>query len=192
VQGYRQEPGVDPNSTTPCYVALKLLIDNWRWQGVPFYLRTGKRLPKKVTEISIQFREVPYLIFQSAAQQANPNVLTMRIQPDEGISMRFEVKMPGSSLRTRPVEMDFRYGSAFGVTGGDAYDRLLLDCMMGDQTLFTRADEVEAAWRVVTPALAAWDAPANPDSVPQYEAGTWEPAEAEQMINRDGRRWRRL
>jgi len=192
VPGYRQEPGVNPNSTTPTYVAMKLLIDNWRWQGVPFYMRTGKRLPKKVSEISIQFREVPYLIFQSAAQQANPNVLTMRIQPDEGISMRFEVKMPGSSLRTRPVEMDFRYGSSFGVSGGEAYDRLLIDCMMGDQTLFTRADEVEAAWRVVTPALSAWEAPSDPSLVPQYEAGTWEPREAELLINRDGRRWRRL
>jgi len=192
VPGYRDEPGVNPNSTTPTYVALKFLIDNWRWQGVPFYMRTGKRLPKKVSEIAIQFREVPYLIFQSAAQQANPNVLVLRIQPNEGIAMRFEVKMPGSSLRTRPVEMDFRYGASFGVSGGEAYDRLLLDCMMGDQTLFTRADEVEAAWRAITPALAAWDAPADPASVPQYEAGTWEPAEAEMLINRDGRRWRRL
>jgi glucose-6-phosphate 1-dehydrogenase len=192
VPGYREESGVNPDSTTPTYVAMKFLVDNWRWQGVPFYLRTGKRLPKKVSEISIQFREVPYLIFQSAAQQANPNVLTMRIQPNEGISMRFEVKMPGSSLRTRPVEMDFRYGSSFGVSGGEAYDRLLIDCMMGDQTLFTRADEVEAAWRVVTPALNAWDAPTDPTTIPQYEAGTWEPAEAELLINRDGRRWRRL
>jgi glucose-6-phosphate 1-dehydrogenase len=192
IPGYRQEPGVNPESITPTYVAMKLLIDNWRWQGVPFYLRTGKRLPKKVSEIAIQFRAVPYLIFQSAAQQANPNVLTLRIQPNEGISMRFEVKMPGSSLRTRPVEMDFRYGSSFGVSGGEAYDRLLLDCMMGDQTLFTRADEVEAAWRVVTPALLAWEAPTDPTTIPQYEAGTWEPAEAELLINQDGRRWRRL
>jgi glucose-6-phosphate 1-dehydrogenase len=193
VPGYRQEPGVAPDSTTPTYVALKLMVDNWRWQGVPFYLRTGKRLPKKVTEISIQFREVPYAIFQSAAAKQNPaNVLTMRIQPDEGISMNFSVKMPGSSLRTRPVEMDFRYGSSFGVTGGEAYDRLLLDCMMGDQTLFTRSDEVEAAWRVVTPALLAWDSPSDPTLMPQYEAGTWEPIEAEQLINQDGRCWRRL
>jgi glucose-6-phosphate 1-dehydrogenase len=192
VPGYREEPGVKPDSTTATYVALKLTIDNWRWQGVPIYMRTGKRLPKKVSEIAIQFREVPYLIFQSAAQQANPNVLTMRIQPNEGIAMRFEVKMPGSSLRTRPVEMDFRYGASFGVSGGEAYDRLLLDCMMGDQTLFTRSDEVEAAWRIVTPALVVWDAPANPATVPQYEAGTWEPHEAELLINRDGRRWRRL
>lgn len=192
VPGYREEPGVDPNSTTPTYVAMKFLVDNWRWQGVPFYLRTGKRLPKKVTEIAIQFRDVPYLIFQSAAKQANANVLVMRIQPNEGIGMRFEVKMPGSDLRTRSVEMDFSYGSSFGVTGGEAYDRLLLDCMMGDQTLFTRADEVEAAWRVVTPALTAWEAPTDPTTIPQYEAGTWEPTEAELLINRDGRRWRRL
>ncbi|MCT7950457.1 glucose-6-phosphate dehydrogenase [Ancylothrix sp. C2] len=192
VPGYRQEPGVDPNSTTPTYVAMKLLIDNWRWKGVPFYMRTGKRLPKKVSEIAIQFREVPYLIFQSAAQQASPNVLTLRIQPNEGISLRFEVKTPGITLRTRPVDMDFSYGSTFGKTSGDAYDRLLLDCMLGDATLFTRADEVEEAWRVVSPALNAWDAPADPATIPQYEAGTWEPAEAELLLERDGRRWRRL
>ncbi|MER3434347.1 MAG: glucose-6-phosphate dehydrogenase [Leptolyngbya sp. ERB_1_1] len=191
VPGYRQEPGVDPNSLVPTYVAMKFMVDNWRWQGVPFYLRTGKRLPKKVSEIAIQFRDVPFLIFQSAAKQANANVLVMRLQPNEGIGMRFEVKMPGADLRTRSVEMDFSYGSSFGVTGGEAYDRLLLDCMMGDQTLFTRSDEVEAAWRVVTPALTAWEAPTDPNLIPQYEAGTWEPAEAEQLINRDGRRWRR-
>jgi len=192
VPGYREEPGVNPNSTTPTYVAMKFLIDSWRWQGVPFYLRTGKRLPKKVSEISIHFREVPYLIFQSAAQQVNANILAMRIQPNEGISLRFEVKMPGLNLRTRSVDMDFSYGSAFGIAASDAYDRLLLDCMMGDQTLFTRADEVEAAWQVVTPALSVWDAPTDPASIPQYEAGTWEPAEAEFLINQDGRRWRRL
>ena len=192
VPGYREEPGVNPNSTTPTYVAMKLLIDNWRWQGVPFYLRTGKRLPKKVSEIAIQFREVPLLIFQSAAQQANPNVLVMRIHPNEGISLRFEAKMPGPDLRSRSVDMDFSYGSSFGVTTSDAYDRLLIDCMLGDQTLFTRSDEVEEAWRVVTPALSAWDAPTDPSSIPTYEAGTWEPAEAEQLINQDGRRWRRL
>jgi glucose-6-phosphate 1-dehydrogenase len=192
VQGYREEPGVNPESTTPTYVALKLLVDNWRWQGVPFYLRTGKRLPKKVTEIAIQFREVPLLIFQSAAQQSNPNVLVLRIQPNEGISLRFEAKMPGADLRTRSVDMDFSYGSSFGMASADAYHRLLLDCMLGDQTLFTRADEVEEAWRVITPALAAWDAPSDPTSVPQYEAGTWEPTEAEFLLNRDGRHWRRL
>jgi glucose-6-phosphate 1-dehydrogenase len=192
VPGYHQEPGVAPNSTTPTYVAMKFLIDNWRWQGVPFYLRTGKRLPKKVSEIAIQFREVPLLIFQSAAQQTAPNVLTMRVHPNEGISLRFEAKMPGPDLRTRTVDMDFSYGSSFGVTSSDAYDRLLIDCMLGDQTLFTRSDEVEEAWRVVTPALMAWESPNKQDLVPKYEAGTWEPTEAELLINRDGRKWRRL
>ncbi|QGZ91626.1 glucose-6-phosphate dehydrogenase [Microcystis aeruginosa] len=192
IPGYREEKDVNPESTTPTYVAMKLIVDNWRWQGVPFYLRTGKRLPKKVSEIAIQFRNVPLLIFQSAAQQTNANVLSLRIQPNEGIALRFEAKMPGSELRTRTVEMDFSYGSSFGVTSADAYNRLLLDAMLGDQTLFTRSDEVEEAWRIVTPALAAWDAPADPASVPQYEAGTWEPTEAEFLLNRDGRRWRRL
>lgn len=192
VPAYREEGGADPNSTTPTYAALKLYVDNWRWKGVPFYLRTGKRMPKKVTEIAIQFKEVPYLMFQSAAKQANPNVLALRIQPDEGISMRFEVKTPGNSLRTRSVDMDFRYDTAFGKPNTDAYSRLLIDCMLGDQTLFTRGDEVEASWRVLTPILEIWDAPAPPEVMPLYEAGTWEPMEAELLINRDGRRWRRL
>ncbi|MBE9123197.1 glucose-6-phosphate dehydrogenase [Tychonema sp. LEGE 07199] len=192
VPGYHDEPGVAANSTTPTFVAMKFMIDNWRWQGVPFYLRTGKRLPKKVSEIAIQFREVPLLIFQSAAQQTTPNVLTMRVHPNEGISLRFEAKMPGPDLRTRTVDMDFSYGSSFGVTSSDAYDRLLIDCMLGDQTLFTRSDEVEEAWRVVTPALMAWESSNDQDLVPKYEAGTWEPAEAELLINRDGRKWRRL
>ncbi|MEG4804164.1 glucose-6-phosphate dehydrogenase [Microcoleus sp. ARI1-B5] len=192
VPGYHDEPGVAPNSTTPTFVAMKFMIDNWRWQGVPFYLRTGKRLPKKVSEIAIQFREVPLLIFQSAAQQTTPNVLTMRVHPNEGISLRFEAKMPGPDLRTRTVDMDFSYGSSFGVTSSDAYDRLLIDCMLGDQTLFTRSDEVEEAWRVVTPALMAWESSNEQELVPKYEAGTWEPAEAELLINRDGRKWRRL
>lgn len=192
VPGYHDEPGVAPNSTTPTFVAMKFMIDNWRWQGVPFYLRTGKRLPKKVSEIAIQFREVPLLIFQSAAQQTTPNVLTMRVHPNEGISLRFEAKMPGPDLRTRTVDMDFSYGSSFGVTSSDAYDRLLIDCMLGDQTLFTRSDEVEEAWRVVTPALMEWESSNDQDLVPKYEAGTWEPAEAELLINRDGRKWRRL
>jgi glucose-6-phosphate 1-dehydrogenase len=192
VPGYLQEKGVNPNSGTPTYVAMKLMVDNWRWQGVPFYLRTGKRMPKKVSEISIHFREVPSRIFQSAARQANSNILTMRIQPNEGISLRFEVKMPGSLATTRSVDMDFSYGSSGIEATADAYDRLFLDCMMGDQTLFTRSDEVEAAWQVVTPALSAWDMPTEGNIVPQYEAGTWEPTEAELLINRDGRRWRRL
>lgn len=192
VKGYRQEEGVNPESTTPTFVALKLEIDNWRWKGVPFYLRTGKRMPKKVTEISIHFREVPLLIFQSAAQQTSPNVLTMRIQPNEGISLKFEAKTPGPDLRTRTVNMDFSYGSSFGMETADAYHRLLLDCMLGDQTLFTRADEVEAAWNIVMPVINAWEAPSDPSKVPQYEAGTWQPSAAEMMLERDRRRWRRL
>jgi glucose-6-phosphate 1-dehydrogenase len=189
---YRSEPNVNPQSIVPTYVAMKFFIDNWRWQGVPFYLRTGKRLPKKVSEIAIQFRDVPYMLFQSAAKQVSPNVLTLRIQPNEGIALRFEAKMPGAELRSRSVEMDFGYGKTFGVEGSDAYDRLLLDCMLGDQTLFTRGDEVEAAWKVVTPALAAWEAPSPLDAIPLYEAGTWGPTEAEQLINCDNRQWRRL
>ncbi len=192
VPGYREEHGADQNSITPTYAALKLQIDNWRWKGVPFYLRTGKRMPKKVTEIAIQFKEVPYMMFQSAAKQVNQNVLAMRIQPNEGISMRFEVKTPGSSLRTRSVEMDFRYDAAFGQANTDAYSRLLIDCMLGDPTLFTHGDEVEASWRVLTPLLEVWDAPAPPEVIPLYEAGTWEPVEAALLLNRDGRRWRRL
>ena len=192
VKGYRQEEGVNPESTTPTFVALKMMVDNWRWKGVPFYLRTGKRMPKKVSEISIHFREVPLLIFQSAAQQASPNILTMRIQPNEGISLKFEAKTPGPDLRTRTVNMDFSYGSSFGMATADAYHRLLLDCMLGDQTLFTRADEVEAAWRIVMPLIDAWETPSDPALMPQYEAGTWQPPEAEFMINRDRRRWRRL
>jgi glucose-6-phosphate 1-dehydrogenase len=192
VPAYREEGGADPNSTTPTYAALKLYIDNWRWKGVPFFLRTGKRMPKKVSEIAIQFKEVPFLMFQSAAKQANPNVLALRIQPNEGISMRFEVKTPGNSLRTRSVDMDFRYDTAFGQPSTDAYSRLLIDCMLADQTLFTRGDEVEASWRALTPILGIWDAPAPPEAIPLYEAGTWGPVESELLLNRDGRRWRRL
>ncbi|MDJ0742211.1 MAG: glucose-6-phosphate dehydrogenase [Xenococcaceae cyanobacterium MO_167.B27] len=192
VQGYREEDGVNPESLTPTFVAMKLMIDNWRWKGVPFYLRTGKRMPKKVTEISIHFKEVPLLIFKSAAQQTNPNILTMRIQPNEGISLNFEAKMPGADLRTRTVNMDFSYGSSFGMATADAYHRLLLDCMLGDQTLFTRADEVEEAWRIVTPVLNAWESPYDPNLIPQYEAGTWQPTEAEFLLEREGRSWRRL
>ncbi|MBF2026017.1 MAG: glucose-6-phosphate dehydrogenase [Oscillatoriales cyanobacterium C42_A2020_001] len=192
VPGYREEEGAAPQSTTPTYAALKLYIDNWRWKGVPFYMRTGKRMPKKVSEIAIQFKEVPFLMFQSAAKQASPNVLAMRIQPNEGISLRFEVKTPGNSLRTRTVDMDFRYDTAFGQPNTDAYSRLLVDCMLGDQTLFTRGDEVEASWRLLTPLLEVWDAPAPPEVIPLYEAGTWGPVEAELLLNRDGRNWRRL
>jgi glucose-6-phosphate 1-dehydrogenase len=192
VGGYRTEPNVNPQSTIPTYVAMKFFVDNWRWQGVPFYLRTGKRMPKKVSEIAIQFRDVPLTLFQSAAKQVSPNILALRIQPNEGIALKFEAKMPGADLRSRSVEMDFGYGKTFGVEGSDSYERLLLDCMLGDQTLFTRGDEVEAAWKVVTPALALWDQPSDPILIPQYQAGSWGPLEADMMLNRDGRQWRRL
>jgi glucose-6-phosphate 1-dehydrogenase len=192
IPSYRDEPGVAPGSVTNSFVAMKFMVDNWRWKGVPFYLRTGKRLPKKVSEIAVQFKEVPWLIFQSASRQANPNVLTMQIYPNEGISLQFEAKMPGADLRTRTVDMDFNYQSAFGVKSSDAYDRLLIDCMLGDQTLFTRSDEVEEAWRIVTPALSAWEADTEPSSIPLYEAGTWGPLAAEDLINDDGRRWHRF
>lgn len=192
VPGYRQEEGANPDSTVNTFAAIKLMVDNWRWKGVPFYLRTGKRMPKKLTEISIHFKEVPHLMFQSAARQMNHNVLALRIQPDEGISMRFEVKTPGNSLRTRSVDMDFRYDTAFGQPNTEAYGRLVVDCMLGDQTLFTRADEVEASWRIMTPLLEAWEAPTSPTTVPLYEAGTWGPVEAELLLNKEGRRWRRL
>ena len=192
VPAYRQEEGASPDSTTPTYAGLKLMVDNWRWKGVPFYLRTGKRMSKKVSEISIRFREVPFLMFQSAAKQMNSNVLALRIQPNEGIAMRMEVKTPGSSLRTRSVEMDFSYENAFGQPNTEAYSRLLVDCMLGDQTLFTRGDEVEASWRILAPVLEVWDAPAPPEAIPLYEAGTWGPIESELLLNQEGRRWRRL
>ncbi|CAN5822697.1 glucose-6-phosphate dehydrogenase [soil metagenome] len=192
VPGYRDEGDVPEGSTNNTFAALALRVDNWRWQGVPFYLRTGKRLPKKVSEISIHFKSVPHLMFQSATKQLNNNILALRIQPNEGIAMRFEVKTPGSSLRTRSVEMDFRYDAAFGQPSTDAYSRLLIDAMLGDQTLFTRGDEVEQSWRVLTPLLEVWDAPAASNSIPLYEAGTWGPIEAELLLNRTNRRWRRL
>jgi glucose-6-phosphate 1-dehydrogenase len=192
IPGYREEANVNPMSTVPTYVAMKFMVDNWRWQGVPFYLRTGKRMPKKVSEIAIQFRDVPHLLFQSAAKQVSPNILALRIQPNEGIALRFEAKMPGPDLRSRSVEMDFGYGKTFGIEGSDSYERLLLDCMVGDQTLFTRGDEVEAAWKVVTPALSVWESPSDPSAIFTYEAGTWGPTAAETLINNDGRQWRRL
>ncbi|MEM9945577.1 MAG: glucose-6-phosphate dehydrogenase, partial [Cyanobacteria bacterium P01_D01_bin.36] len=192
VKDYRSEEDAPKDSTNNTFAALSLRVDNWRWQGVPFYLRTGKRLPKKVSEISIHFKSVPHLMFQSAAKQMNNNILALRIQPNEGVAMRFEVKTPGSSLRTRSVDMDFRYDAAFGKPSTDAYSRLLVDAMLGDQTLFTLGDEVEQSWRVLTPLLEVWDAPAPANSIPMYEAGTWGPIEAELLLNRTNRRWRRL
>jgi glucose-6-phosphate 1-dehydrogenase len=191
VPGYRQEPEVDPESETETFVAARFMVDNWRWSGVPFYLRTGKRLPKRATEIAIQFRAVPHRLFRETAIDPEPNLLAIRVQPDEGILLRFESKMPGLGLEIRPVSMDFTYGSAFSVDSPDAYETLILDALLGDASLFARADEVEKAWGIVTPILANWvDQPAA--RFPNYEAGTWGPAEADRLMTRDGRHWRRL
>jgi len=190
VMSYADEKGVKPNSKTDTYAALRLEIDNWRWGGVPFYLRTGKRLPRRVTEVAIEFKRVPHLMFQSIGElDLAPNVLTLRIQPDEGIALRFAAKVPGARTQLRTVRMDFLYGSSFGQTGPDAYERLLLDAMLGDPTLFARRDEVEAAWGIVQPVIDAWADPAV--AAYPYEAGSWGPAKAETLIERDHRTWRR-
>ncbi|MDI7276577.1 MAG: glucose-6-phosphate dehydrogenase [Anaerolineae bacterium] len=191
VPGYRQEPAVAPDSLTETFVALKLFVDNWRWADVPFYLRTGKRLPRRVSEIAIQFRRPPLRLFgPDVPVPGEPNALILRIQPDEGVSLHFVIKVPGLALEVRPVTMDFLYGPTFGRVPG-AYERLLLDCMLGDSTLFTRGDEVEAAWEFTTQVLHGWEA-APPPAFPNYEAGTWGPLHAVRLIAADGRRWRRL
>jgi glucose-6-phosphate 1-dehydrogenase len=192
VPGYREEPGTDPDSPTETYVALKLDIDNWRWAGVPFYLRTGKRLPKRLSEVAIQFKRPPHLLFsRSTIDGLEPNTLVLNIQPDEGISLKIGSKVPGPTIDIRSVDMEFLYGTTFGVSSPDAYERLLLDCMLGDSTLFTRRDEVEAAWTIVTSILDGWKVEPLPQ-MPNYAAGTWGPADANTMLARDGRRWRRL
>jgi len=192
VPGYRQENGVDPNSKTSPYVAIRLTLDTWRWAGVPFFLRTGKRLPKRATEIAIQFRRPPTQLFDVEHDgQSAGNQLVLRIQPNEGASLTFEAKIPGSRRRLQEVRMDFRYGTAFAAPPPEAYERLLLDVMLGDPTLFTRTDEVENAWRFITSILDAWEQPDAPPPV-EYPAGSWGPAEAEELVRRDGARWRRL
>jgi glucose-6-phosphate 1-dehydrogenase len=191
VPGYRQEPQVDPESETESYVSGRFTIDDWRWSGVPFYLRAGKRLPKRATEIAIQFKEVPLRLFRESSGDPAPNVLAMRIQPDEGIMLRFAAKVPGLGLDVRTVNMDFAYDTSFVVDSPDAYETLILDALLGDASLFTRADEVEAAWSVVTPIINAWAGSAAPH-FPNYAAGTWGPEEADELLNRDGRRWRRI
>jgi glucose-6-phosphate 1-dehydrogenase len=191
VPGYRQEHDVNPTSLTETFVAMKLTIDNWRWADVPIYLRTGKRLPRRVTEIAIEFKNVPHLMFKTVgALDLQPNVLTMRIQPDEGITLRFAAKVPGATTKLRTVRMDFAYGAAFGGAGADAYERLLLDAMLGDPTLFARRDEVETAWSIMQPILDYWSAQ-SVTGLPLYEAGTWGPDQADALIERDGRTWRR-
>jgi glucose-6-phosphate 1-dehydrogenase len=169
-------------------VALKLNVENWRWSGVPFYLRSGKRLPKRVTEIAIRFKRLPHALFGESA--AMGNVLVIRVQPEEGITLRFSAKVPGERFRPRTVSMDFRYGTAFAAASPEAYERLLLDAMLGDQTLFTRGDEVEAAWKLVDGILKTTQ---SPDWAPPYpyEAGSWGPPQADALLARDGRTWRR-
>jgi len=189
VAGYRDEPGVGKQSRTETFVALKLFVDNWRWSGVPFFLRTGKRLPKRASEISIQLKEVPPILFNANRSALDPNVLTVRIQPDEGFAFGISSKIPGPQVRIYPVQMDFRYGSAFGGTSPEAYERLLLDVMIGDQSLFMRRDAVEAAWRFVMPILDRW-AGDRTAPVPTYAAGDWGPPEADRLIESTGRRWR--
>jgi glucose-6-phosphate 1-dehydrogenase len=192
VPGYLDEPEVAPDSVTETYVALKLFIDSWRWAGVPFYLRSGKRLPKRVTEIAVQFKHVPLLLFaDGGGSDIEPNVLAINIQPDEGAALRFGAKVPGAAMRIRPVTMDFRYSTAFGGEPPEAYERLLLDAMLGDSTLFTRRDEVEVAWQLVTAITEGWQAAPRP-RFPNYPAGTWGPEDARRLIEQDGRRWRRL
>ncbi|HVR44341.1 MAG TPA: glucose-6-phosphate dehydrogenase [Thermoanaerobaculia bacterium] len=190
VPGYREEPKVARDSRTETYAAIHARIDNWRWAGVPFYLRAGKRLPKRATAVSIHFRPAPYPLFRgTGAEQTRPNVLTIRIQPDEGIALRFDSKVPGPTIRTHPVSMEFRYATSFGAEPPDAYERLLLDVMIGDATLFARRDEVEAAWRWLDPLLERWAAEGHePDP---YEAGTWGPPAADEMLARKRRSWRR-
>ncbi|WP_412028816.1 glucose-6-phosphate dehydrogenase [Deinococcus yunweiensis] len=186
VPGYRQEPNVKPGSPTPTYVAVKLEVDNWRWQGVPFFLRTGKRLPKKVTEIAVVFKRPPLGIFPGGLER---NVLAFRIQPDEGVNLKFSSKTPGQEMVLREVVMDFRY-DAFGAQLESPYSRLLLDAMLGDATLFPREDEVDHAWQLVSGILEAWDGVSAPE-FPNYTSGTWGPDAADELIGPD-RRWRRL
>jgi glucose-6-phosphate 1-dehydrogenase len=189
VPGYRDEKGVATGSRTETFVALQAFVDNWRWSGVPFFLRTGKRLPKRASEISVHLKAVPPILFNADPNgRLDPNVLSIRIQPDEGFALGISSKIPGPKARVYPVQMDFRYSSTFGGSSPEAYERLLLDVMAGDQTLFMRRDQVEAAWRWVMPILDRWAA-AEAD-VPQYPAGDWGPAEADRLIESTGRQWR--
>jgi glucose-6-phosphate 1-dehydrogenase len=190
VPGYLEEEGVPPDSRTPTYVALKLEVDNWRWAGVPIYLRTGKRLPRKVTEIAVTLKPVPHLAFdQEGSVGVQPNQIVLGVQPNEGVTISLGAKIPGSRMRIRPVNMEFLYGTSFMSESPEAYERLITDAMRGDATLFTRNDEVEAQWTICDPVLAGWDAQNGP--VPQYEAGTAGPEEADDLL-RPGERWRAL
>jgi glucose-6-phosphate 1-dehydrogenase len=191
VPAYRSEPGVAPDSTTETFVALRLNLDSWRWAGVPFYLRTGKRLPKRTTEIAIQFHRPPLQIFKRVSPTPLPSdLLVINVQPDEGISLRFNAKIPSTRMQVAPVMMNFHYGTTFQGEVPEAYETLLLDAMLGDPTLFARHDFVEASWALITPINEMWRASRAP--VPTYEAGGWGPPEADALIEKDGRRWRTL
>jgi len=190
VPAYRSEPHVAPDSQTPTFVALALHIDNWRWADVPFYLRTGKRLKRRITQVVIRFRRPPFVLFRkTSVDRITPNELVIYIQPDEGISLSFEAKIPGPIVKLGAVNMDFQYSDYFGARPSTGYETLLYDCMMGDPTLFQRADMVEAGWAVVQPILDVWKA-LPPRDFPNYAAGTWGPAQADELLRRDGREWR--
>jgi len=195
VPGYREEDRVHPRSQTETYAALRLEIENWRWAGVPIYIRAGKRMAKRVTEITIQFKQPPLMLFKDTEgkylEGMKSNIISMRIQPDEGIALRFEAKVPGPSMHLSPVDMDFCYSSAFGVSSANGYERLLLDAMLGDGTLFAHRDDVEATWALMTPVLEYWAK--NPvKDFPNYAAGTWGPSAADALLEMDGRKWRKL
>jgi glucose-6-phosphate 1-dehydrogenase len=190
VPGYRNEGDVPPDSRTETFVAMKLLIDNWRWADVPFYLRTGKRLPARHTHVVIQFRRAPFVLFRDTpVENLMPNQLVLHIQPEEGLSLRFAAKVPGTTMRLGAVDMNFEYADYFGKQPSTGYERLLHDCMIGDQTLFQRADMVEAGWCVVSPVLDVWKA-LPPRDFPNYAAGTWGPKDADELLERDHRHWR--
>jgi len=192
VPGYREEPGVAPDSNTETFVAMKLMIDSWRWAGVPFYLRTGKRMPGRYTEVVVEFKHAPNMLFRdSRVRRYNvpPNMLVLRIQPNEGIGMCFNAKVPGPTQELRPVEMNFSYADYFGTAPSTGYETLIYDCMIGDGMLFKRADTIEAGWELVEPVLDVWGA-LPPRDFPDYAAGTWGPPESDALLARDGRRWK--
>ena len=188
VKGYRDENDVGPDSNTETYAAIKLMVDNWRWADVPFYLRSAKRTPKRVTEVAVQFRRAPHLLFKDS-EPLQPNFLILRIQPDEGISLKFGAKLPGHAINVRTVNMDFLYGTTFGKKPREAYERLLLDGMLGDPSLFARGDMVELAWELLMPILKMWEKPSH--HFPNYDAGSWGPKESDEFMKSEGRRWRR-
>ncbi len=191
VIGYRQEKNVNPNSNVETYAALRLFIDNWRWSDVPFYLRAGKRLPKRGTEIAITFKHPPGVLFQQPDKPNEPNVLVIRIQPNEGTSLKINCKVPGPKGLIQPVKMDFLYGSYFGIEPPEAYERLICDCILGDRTLFARQDEVIHSWRLLTPILETW-AKTKPEDFPNYKSGSWGPLASDKLLAKDGRKWRLL